>query len=141
VLKNCLNGLESSSPSGYSVFNFGPFFIVKVSLSTCFDDYFFVYLINSSINDIVVNRFDAPFFNVISWDLQKRNEFAKLDNFSRSNIVSVGLLTERTDLDVLFLLGGVISRNGILIHHSFIFAQVFTESVDIFLYEELKEAI
>ena len=69
VLKNGLNGLESSSPSGYSVFDFAPFFVVKVSLSTCFDDYFFVYLINSSINNIVVNRFNAPFFNVISWDL------------------------------------------------------------------------
>jgi len=69
VLKNGLNGLESSSPCGYSVFYLGPFLLVKVSLSTCFDDYFFVYLINSSINNIVVNRFNAPFFNVISWDL------------------------------------------------------------------------
>jgi hypothetical protein len=71
VLKNSLDSLESSSPSGYSVLYFGPFFVVKVSLSTCFDDYFFVNLIDSSVDDIVVDGFDAPFFNVVSWDLQK----------------------------------------------------------------------
>jgi hypothetical protein len=112
-----------------------------VSLSTCFDDYFFVYLINPSVNNIVVNRFDAPFFNIISWNLQQRNKLAKFDNFARGDIISVGLLTQRTDLDVLFLLGGMIIGNAILIHHSFVFAQVFTESIDVFLYEKLKEAI
>jgi len=71
VLKNSLDGLESASPSGYSVLYFGPFFFVKVSLSTCFDDYFFVNLIDSSVDDVVVYGFDAPFFNVVSWDLQK----------------------------------------------------------------------
>ena len=82
MLQNILNCLEPSFPGRYSGFYFVPLVVVQVSLAAGFDYYFFIDLINSGVNDVVVDSFDCPFFNVVSRNLQKRNELAEFENFT-----------------------------------------------------------
>jgi hypothetical protein len=71
-LQHSLHALKALFPGTDLELNSLPFFELDFAEHVALDDYDLVKLVNLGVDDIVLNRFNCPRFNIVSADLRKR---------------------------------------------------------------------